>query len=192
MDMTAQSDDASPCEQQAHVTATDLLVPRGKRRRPTVGAAAVWCAAAALVLSAACVAPPAPSGRGATVTDSDLALCVSEANRYRSMVGLPPFARSATLEAYAADGAQQDAATRVAHHHFTATGGGGVATAENEYTATGSTLGTIADVIRAGMAAMWAEGPKGEHYQNLVSPYASTGCGIYVDEIGMTWTEDFR
>jgi hypothetical protein len=174
------------------VTATHLFVPRGKRRRPTISATTLWCAAAALALSAACIGPPAPSGRGATATDSDLALCVSEANRYRSMVGRPAMGRSATLEAYAAEGAQQDAATRVAHQHFAATGGGGVATAENEYTATGSTIGTIADVIRAGMAAMWAEGPKGEHYQNLVGPYASTGCGIYVDEIGMTWTEDFR
>jgi hypothetical protein len=43
------------------------------------------------------------------------------------------------------------------------------------------------------MDALWAEGPSGGHYQNIVGPYTQVGCGIYIlngSEVHVT--TDFR
>ena len=76
--------------------------------------------------------PPGVDG-GASPADAvdedsaDLVFCVDETNRYRATRSRPPLARSAALEAYAAEGAQVDGTAHSAHRHFSQTGGGGIA-----------------------------------------------------------------
>src|SRR4029079_9045856 len=74
-------------------------------------------------------APGGGSGRGGNVTAKQF--CVSETNRYRAMNSKPALTESAQLEAYADEGAMVDFTTSP-HDHFSTTGGGGIAFAENE------------------------------------------------------------
>jgi uncharacterized protein YkwD len=127
-------------------------------------------------------------------TQTDLEFCVSETNRYRAMVGKPALARSAALEAYAAEGAEQDTASMNAHGHFIATSGGGIAYAENScpswlgWFVQGSVRETVAECL----AAFWSEGPGGGHYENMAGSYGSLGCGWYVTGSGgITIIQDF-
>ena len=111
------------------------------------------------------------------------------------MVGKPPLARSAALEAYAAQGAMIDTLAMQAHKHFSDTGGGGIAYAENECPSwLGWSLGpgdTIQSVVADCFALMWAEGPGGGHYENIIGNYAKLGCGIYVSGSAITITQDY-
>lgn len=133
--------------------------------------------------------PTLPSG----VTAADLAFCVQETNRYRAMVGDRSVTESAALETYAADGARIDATAQTPHSHFLSTNGGGVAFAENEIPWWPlASYGTVQAVMQQGLAMMWAEGPSGGHYQNLVGPYTETGCGVYLANGAITVTQDFR
>jgi hypothetical protein len=133
--------------------------------------------------------PTLPTG----VTAADLAFCVQETNRYRAMVGDRSVTESAALEAYAADGARIDATAQTSHLHFTSTNGGGVAIAENEIPWWPlASFGTVQAVMQQGLAAMWAEGPSGIHYRNLVGPYTETGCGVYLANGEVTVAQDFR
>lgn len=121
-----------------------------------------------------------------------LVYCVSETNRYRATIGAPPLVRSAELEAYAAGGARTDATARDAHSHFKSTSGG-MAVAENELP--WWPLGrfrTVQDVMRQGIAEMWAEGPGGGHYENLTGPYTEMGCGVFIHNGEITVVQDFR
>jgi uncharacterized protein YkwD len=128
-----------------------------------------------------------------TATTADLAFCVSEVNRYRAMAGVPALTQSSTIEAYAAEGAQQDGTAHAAHQHVTQspptrTWG------ENEIIWWPIVIHeSIQAVIKAGFAQMWAEGPNGDHYQNIVSTrYTETGCGVYVANGEITVTQDFQ
>lgn len=132
-------------------------------------------------------APPAAG-------EADLVYCVDETNRYRAMVAAPPLGRSAGLEAYAAEGARLDGTSHTPHGHFISTGGGGVAFAENEIPWWKLKSGpTVRDIIRKGLALMWAEGPGGGHYENIIGPYLELGCGVFVSGAGeVTVVQDFR
>jgi uncharacterized protein YkwD len=134
--------------------------------------------------------PSAPTPGPSADLASELVFCVDETNRYRTSVNRPPLGRSGTLETYAAAGAQQDGVAHVAHQHFTTTNGGGIALAENEIPWWGSS--SVHTVIQQGLAVMWAEGPSGGHYQNIVGPYTQLGCGIFVNGSEITVVQDFR
>jgi uncharacterized protein YkwD len=139
-------------------------------------------------------APNSSSSSSSTAaTAADLSFCVQETNRYRASVGLGALSQSAALESYAATGAQVDGRAHVAHSHFTNTSGGGVALAENvipwwplaDY-------GTVQEVMRQGLAQMWAEGQSGVHYKNITGRYTQLGCGVFVDNGEITVVQDFR
>ena len=119
------------------------------------------------------------------------AFCVDETNRYRAMVGRPPLARSAELEAFADQGAEMASASRRAHGHFIATSGGGIASAENEVPWWDGGPNDVRSVVEMGLALMWSEGPGGGHYDNIVGNHTSVGCGIYAGNGTVTVTQDF-
>ena len=126
-------------------------------------------------------------------TAADLTLCVQETNRYRAQAGKALLTQSATLEHYAATGAQVDATVKVTHSHIASTRGGGVATAENEVLATAVNIfGTIPEAIRRSIAEFYAEGPSGGHYQNLEGPYRQVGCGVFIGSGLITFVQDFH
>ena len=126
--------------------------------------------------------------------ETELQHCVDVINQYRATNGKPPYARSAALEAYAAVGAQSDAASGTPHGHFMATQGGGVAMAENEIPGWDMSFGggTVSGVIDGGLQMMWEEGPGGGHYENMNGGYTQVGCGIYVTPANEVWVvQDF-
>jgi uncharacterized protein YkwD len=122
--------------------------------------------------------------------------CVDVINSYRAQVGLSPYSRSSDLEAFAATGAQSDAASNSPHGHFIATSGGnGVAWAENELPGWPSKqYDGVIGVIDKGTASMWSEGPGGGHYDNMTSTkYTQAGCGVFTTDAGDIWvTTDFK
>ncbi len=130
---------------------------------------------------------------GPAIYESDVRFCVDQTNQYRATLGLSALKRSAALEAYALTSARVDAKSRVPHQYFEKTDGGGIAMAENlipwwpleRY-------GTVHEIIRRGLAGMWAEGPRGGHYRNIVGRYTEIGCGIYSDGTRVTVVQEFR
>jgi hypothetical protein len=156
------------------------------RRLPIVGLIA------GLAVSCGRGAPSSPSpSTGSTVNlSANLSYCVDEVNRYRASAGRPPLARSAQLDAFAAQAAQNDGLSHQPHHWFATTNGGGLSTAENEilwWQGYG-----VHSVIEQGLEQMWDGRPNGEHYDNMVGPYSQVGCGIFVNGSEVTVAQDFR
>ena len=155
--------------------------------------------ATALLVLCSCLAAPggqerhARSGESPTPYATELQFCVDQTNTYRAEVGRPPLKRSSALEHYAETSARVDAMSRVPHQYFEQTDGGGIAEAENlipwwpldRY-------GSVREVVRRGLAGMWAEGPQGGHYRNIVGRYKEIGCGIYSDGKRITVVQVFR
>lgn len=129
-----------------------------------------------------------------TANDSDLAYCVSVINQHRAAHSKPALTRSPEIEACAAAGAREDAASGRAHGHFSGTGGCGfTADAENEIP--GWPLGnrSIPEIIDDGTQMMMDEGPGGGHYENILGEHEAVGCGIYVTDGGEVWiVQDFK
>lgn len=122
--------------------------------------------------------------------------CVDFTNQLRASVGFAALQRSATLEGYAMAAAASDAATRTPHDYFQRTGGGGVAFAENQM---GwwqgwllSRFGSLRQLLEQGLRQMWAEGPSGGHYRNIVGPYREVGCGFHINGDHVTIVQAFR
>ena len=139
--------------------------------------------------------PPPVVDAGPPPATSDLAHCVDVINSYRAKVGAKPYARSAALEAFAAEGAKEDSVSGSPHGHFMSTSGGGVAWAENEipgWPADGS--GGVRGVIDDGLKMMWDEGPGGGHHDNMASgEYTEAGCGLFVTADKQVWVvQDFH
>jgi len=125
--------------------------------------------------------------------DANLAFCVTETNRLRAQVGRGPVNRSSGLEAFATEGAEVDTLARDPHRHFSSTGGGGIAFAENECPSFSGwrIMGNVRQTIEACLAAFFSEGPGGGHYENLIGNYGSVGCGYYLSGQGITIVQDF-
>jgi len=135
-------------------------------------------------------APREPRGFAAL---NDLDFCVAETNAYRASVGRPALLRSPALESYAAAAAPHDGSSRTVHQYFHRTRGGGVAFAENQIPWWPLTqYGSVREVIRQGMAMMWAEGRGGGHYENIVGRYSEVGCGVFLDGPHVTVVQAFR
>ena len=148
------------------------------------------CLIAAVGLLAGCgvggpFGPSAPFDPSAETT-----FCVNEVNRYRNIAGLQPLTVTPALEAFATESARTDTVARQPHLHFTQTNGGGVALAENELLWWPSR--NVHAIIAQELAAMWAEGPSGDHHQNMAGPYTQVGCGIFVSGHEMSAAQDFR
>ena len=126
--------------------------------------------------------PPTPADR-----------CAEIVNQQRLSRGLPALTQSSALEAYAQAAAAHDAAARQAHQYFRATGGGGLAVAENVIPWWPlPPSGSVEDVIRDGASMMWNEGPGGGHYDNLAGPHTAMGCGVFVADGRVTVVQAFR
>ncbi len=126
--------------------------------------------------------------------DDDLVFCVDETNRYRKKAGKPALRRSAQLEAFAAEGAAADARSRRPHGHFSSVA------YPHAYREMGENVipwwplkqyGSVREIIRVGLSGMWAEGPGGGHYENLVGNFTEVGCGIHIANGEVTVTQDF-
>jgi hypothetical protein len=135
-----------------------------------------------------------PSTSSSTrATAADLVFCVQDINAFRATVGRPPLSEYVPLEAFAGLSAQEDADAGTAHSHFNATNGGGVASAENELlTAAFNQSSTVQAAMHGADAIFIAEGPSGDHYKNLVGPYAQVGCGVFIANGAITVVQDFR
>jgi uncharacterized protein YkwD len=153
---------------------------------------------APLLVALACAVPLAASARTPKSrfgTEAEIAFCVEETNKYRKLARKKPFARNTLLEEFARAGARADHQSRKPHHHFNTTKFPGrfSALAENQiprWHLDGD--GAVKVVIRAGLAAMWAEGPGGGHYENMVGGFSEIGCGIYIEGEEITVVQDFR
>ena len=137
-----------------------------------------------------CASPSAPTPETADGLASDLAYCVNQLNQYRASIGRPALAESVALEAFAAEAAAHDGALHVAHDLFATTNGRNTAAAETEILWWKDAA--VRTVIRDGLAQMWKVGPGGEHYDIISGPYASVGCGVFVNGSEVTVTQDFR
>jgi uncharacterized protein YkwD len=119
--------------------------------------------------------------------------CLDQTNTYRASVGRPALRHSVLLQEYADRAAEYDGTNHVGHGYFRMTGGGGVATAENELPWWGlSTFGTLQRLLQAGLNGFWGEGPGGGHYENIRGPYSELGCGIFVNGSQITVVQAFR
>jgi uncharacterized protein YkwD len=130
---------------------------------------------------------------GPATHESDLQFCVDQTNQYRATAGLPALKRSERLEAYAAKSARVDAGSRVPHQYFERTRGGGISMAETLVPWWPlSRYGSAREVVRRGLAAMWAEGRGGGHHDIIVGKYTEVGCGIYSDGVHVTVVQAYR
>jgi uncharacterized protein YkwD len=120
--------------------------------------------------------------------EAELMFCVTETNRYRATLQLPPLTRSSALEAFAAEGAREDGLAHSAHQHFRANPG--IAFAENVIPWWKRT--SVRAVTQEGLAMMWAEGPGGGHHENMRGRYTQLGCGVFVNGNEITVVQDFR
>jgi hypothetical protein len=116
--------------------------------------------------------------------------CVDRANALRASIGLSPIPRLASAEPCVDGQAKSDSESGQAHGAFKAcldqvkwTGAG-----QNEcpgYASVDSTLSACLDM-------MWAEGPGGGHYENIVGKSTHTACGFYTTPAGKVWmVQDF-
>lgn len=131
-------------------------------------------------------------GGGAVDTEAH-AFCVDETNRYRAMHDRPAVTRSAELEAYAQEGAEVDHHGSP-HDHFRETNGGGIAFGENECPRWDLSFGggDVVELVRACIAAFYAEGPGGGHYEIMLDrDYRTLGCGIYQEGTSVTVVQDY-
>ncbi len=149
------------------------------------------------VVTLACAATPtAPSPAGTTTAassanvDASVSFCTEEINRYRAKIGLSPLGRATDLDSFASQAAEHDGRTRVPHQFFRMTNGGGVARAENQLLLWKGYA--VNEVIRQGLAQMWAEGPGGSHYQIMAGKFAQVGCGIFKNGDEVNVSQDFR
>src|SRR5687768_16063345 len=123
-------------------------------------------------------------------------------NDYRSLVGAPPLVMDAQLNAFATQGSQELLQNHVPHGHFqnasnagtlfTTDGFQGYA-AENQGDPHGWPPGTIENQIDQILAAMWAEGPGGGHYENMIrASLQRVGIGLVLTGTGQLYfTNDF-
>jgi hypothetical protein len=103
---------------------------------------------------------------------------------------LAPIPRLAKAESCADGQAKTDSETNKAHSAFNACldqvkwmGAG-----QNECPGYGS----VEDTLKGCLDAMWAEGPGGGHYDNMVGKSTHTACGFYTTAAGKVWmVEDF-
>lgn len=136
-----------------------------------------------------------PSATDTAAYAAEKQVCLDTINAYRATLGLMPVVRSASLEAFADQGARYDSELGKAHAHFGAFSKGAVPSdAENAIPGWPlKSYKTVAKVVGEGAKMMWAEGPGGGHYENIKGSHTAVGCGIYVNPAGGVWViHDFK
>jgi hypothetical protein len=130
----------------------------------------------------------AGAGDGATTTEL-LAECVSTINSVRAQNGVAPYTESSELESYAALAVASDAHDEQKHSYFYATGGGGVASTEDELDGAQVDPGGSAEqTFELGLQGD-VQG-QGQALANLVSTQLSeVGCGFAQDSAGNWWVD---
>ena len=116
--------------------------------------------------------------------------CVDRTNELRATKGLGPIPRLAKAEPCADGQAKADSESGKAHSAFNACldqvkwkGAG-----QNECPGYGS----VEETLKGCLDMMWAEGPGGGHYDNMVGDSTHTACGIYTTPAGKVWlVQDF-
>jgi uncharacterized protein YkwD len=138
--------------------------------------------------------PIARSAPSPVLSPADRRLCVSETNRYRAMLGVVPVKASVSIESYADRAAANDHARNRAHHYSRGLNGPKqTAWAENEGVRWPLNGGSTGQAIAAIIAAFWAEGPGGAHYETMRhSRYVAVGCGGYAKNGTFTLVQHFR
>jgi hypothetical protein len=117
--------------------------------------------------------------------------CVDRTNELRATKGKGPIPRLASAEPCADGQAKSDSESGKAHGAFNACldqvkGWKGVA--QNECPGYGS----VEDTLTKCLDMMWAEGPGGGHYDNMMGDSTDTACGIYTTPAGKVWlVQDF-
>ena len=116
--------------------------------------------------------------------------CVDRTNELRATKGLAPIPRLASAESCVDGQAKSDSESGKAHGAFDAClnvvdwHGAGQNECPN-YGSVDAALGSCLD-------AMWAEGPGGGHYDNMVGASTHTACGLYTTPQGKVWLiQDF-
>jgi uncharacterized protein YkwD len=124
-------------------------------------------------------------------------------NHYRSLVGAGPLVMDAQLNAFATEGSQVLMANHIPHDHFADAGNAGTLfttdgfqgyAAENQGDPNGWPVRMSVNAqIDEILAAMWAEGPGGGHYENMIRPSLQrVGIGLVLDATGkLYFTNDF-
>jgi hypothetical protein len=162
------SSGGDPADGGAAPTTTDAGSPRADAGTPAADAAA----------APPPPQPPAPSG---AVED-----CVDAINAYRATLGLAPYARWTQEESCADGQALSDSKTGKAHGAFTQCG-------EHAQDECPGWQGPADKMIPKCLAAMWAEGPGGGHYENMRGKYTQVACGFATLPDGSVWAvQDFR
>jgi Cysteine-rich secretory protein family len=116
--------------------------------------------------------------------------CVNRTNELRATKGLGPIPILTKAEPCADGQAKADSISGKAHSAFSAcldqvkwTGAG-----QNEC----PNYGSVQDTLTKCLDAMWAEGPGGGHYDNMVGDSTHTACGFYTTPAGKIWmVQDF-
>ena len=122
--------------------------------------------------------PPSPAGAAQD--------CVDAINGYRATLGLAPYARWTQAESCADGQALSDSKTGKAHGAFTQCG-------EHAQDECPGWPGPSDAMIPKCLAAMWAEGPGGGHYENMRGKYTQVACGFTTLANGSVWAvQDFR
>ncbi len=159
---------------------------------------------AAILLAAGCskesgpTSPTSGAGSGGNssilATDSDLAFCVTETNRYRALANVRALSRSGQAEEFAATAARADHLSGVPHGYINGPNRPTGSYAENQSNRWPTALagGSARSFIERALAGMWAEGPGGGHHENMRGPYTALGCAIYGDATSATFVQHFR
>lgn len=117
--------------------------------------------------------------------------CVDRVNTLRATKGLGPIPRLPSAEDCADNQAKKDSQSGVAHSAFGDCVNevqGWTGAAQNECPGYGSVASTLSTCIDQ----MWAEGPGGGHYDNMVSDSDFIACGFYTTPNGKVWMiQDF-
>ena len=117
--------------------------------------------------------------------------CVDRTNELRATKSLPPIPRLASAEAWADGQAKSDSESGKAHGAFNACANevkGWSGIAQDECPGYGS----VEDALTKCLDMMWAEGPGGGHYDNMMSDSTDTACGFYTTPAGKVWmVQDF-
>ncbi len=119
---------------------------------------------------------------GSTGDGSLEQLCVDTINQYRATLGLKPYVRWTSAETCSDGEAASDSKTGKAHGAFGTCG----EMAQNECP---GWSGPPETMIKGCLAAMWAEGPGGGHYENMRSSrYTTAACGFATTSAGKIWS----
>ena len=147
-----------------------------------------------IVSLSGCASLPAEPSASTILNADDRAFCVSETNRYRAIAGTGPVTGSETIEAYADRAAASDHGRNRAHDYSRGLHGPkAIAWAENSAIRWPLNGGSARQAIATIIAAFWAEGPGGGHYETMRnSQYGAVGCGGYTKNGAFTFVQHFR